>query len=416
MATGTYKPLWARCTIYWDNGQPHVLVTADVLAFARSMNQAIRRDVEAFGVDRAAFALCATHTHNGPVLVDTLVPYIAYNLTPELMQPVYAYSSWLVSAIVQLVHDTLNAPRTPCTLHHHLARADFSHNREGLSYIEHDVPVLVARSLQGAPLAVLFGYGCHPVASGSQTTFDPDYPGEAVDVIEGSTGAFAQFVLGAAGDQGPTGTRGRPLRDMVGRELGVSVANAVETPGRPVSGRLRGAYREVTLPLDVATTPQGLADARAAYIERQRNHGVGYYRRHAEVMIEQLDKRVFDTTVPLPLQVWRFDGDPALRIAFIGGEPASGYAVYFRARHGGSNGVWVNGYANEVPAYIPSDELVNGGGAGHYACGWSPDQPGIAGGSMTVYGHVGKFLGRPRGTSTVGVEQILIGAMTDLLA
>jgi hypothetical protein len=64
--------------------------------------------------------------------------------------------------------------------------------------------VLVARSLAEDPLAVLFGYGCHPVSAGYQTLYDPDYPGEAVSWVEDLTGAFAQFLLGPAGDQDPS--------------------------------------------------------------------------------------------------------------------------------------------------------------------------------------------------------------------
>lgn len=76
-----------------------------------------------------------------------------------------------------------------------------------LPYVETEVPVLVARDASGAPLVVLFSYGCHPVCAGAQTQFDPDYPGRAVARIEEASGAFAPFVLGPAGDQDPVGGR-----------------------------------------------------------------------------------------------------------------------------------------------------------------------------------------------------------------
>jgi hypothetical protein len=115
------------------------------------------------------------------------------------------------------------------------------------------------------------------------------------------------------------------------------------------------------------------------------------------------------------VQAWTLAGDEPLRLALVGGELVSGYGAYFRQRYGGSNGIWVAGYANEVPAYIPSDELLQTGGLLQYACGWYADHPGIAGGSMTVYGWLGHFRGRPVGSSVDGVEQILIGKLTSML-
>jgi hypothetical protein len=53
----------------------------------------------------------------------------------------------------------------------------------------------------GDPPAVLFGDGCHPVAAPMLAEFDVAHPGRAATVIEEVTGAFAQFLLGAAGDQ-----------------------------------------------------------------------------------------------------------------------------------------------------------------------------------------------------------------------
>jgi hypothetical protein len=86
----------------------------------------------------------------------------------------------------------------------------------------------------------------------------------------------------------------------------------------------------------------------------------------------------------------------------------SGYAVYFRARYGGTDGIWLCGYANEIPAYIASDELlppIRTGGS--YDGGWDPDFPGIAGGAMTVYAWLGHFK-----AGAGGVESTFIDAVT----
>ncbi|GAB2923325.1 hypothetical protein GCM10027280_08020 [Micromonospora polyrhachis] len=413
-ATGTYAPLFARCMVFWDNGFPNVFVTVDVLGFGTRMHQAIRNRVMGLGVGNSDFVLTATHTHNGPSLAEKLDPYISYAMTPEQIAAVESYSDWLVDRIVQLVEETLLATRQPCVLDYQVATQEFSVNREGLPYVERDVPILVARDASGDPLAVLFSYGCHPVAAGSQTLFDPDYPGAAVSAIEGATGAFAQFLLGPAGDQNPSGSLGWALRDRLGQELGDRVTSAVSTPGRLVSGPIRTSYQSVSLPLDVTLTPGNLTLVQNAYATRLANTALpGYCRRHAERMIAQIQSGNIVTSVSLPLQVWRLTGDPDLRIALVGGEVVSGYGVYFRNTYGGSSRLLFAGYANEVPAYIPSDELLRKNSS--YAAGIDPDFPGIAGGSMTVYNCIGHFRGKPNVSSPDGVEQILTSALRSML-
>jgi hypothetical protein len=323
-------------------------------------------------------------------------------------------STNLANKLVQLVQDTLNAARTPCTLDYKVGTANFSANREGLGYIERDVPVLVARSTGGNPLAILFGYGCHPVAAGSQTEFDPDYPGAAAERIEASTGTLAQFMLGPSGDQNPIGAVGFPLVEQAGGQLAQTVTTAAAAPGRGLAGPILTGLNTVDLPLDISPTPSNLAAVRNLYLARQRNAGLpGYHRRHATTMIRQIDTGSFVTTVPLPVQVWKLTGNPGLRIAFSGGEVVSGFGAYFRTLYGGSTKLWFATSANETPAYIPSDELLRKSAS--YAAGIDGDFPGIAGGSMTVYAYLGHFRGKPTSASPDGVEQIYINTLRSML-
>ena len=137
-----------------------------------------------------------------------------------------------------------------------------------------------------------------------------------------------------------------------------------------------------------------------------------WYRRHAERMIAQIDAGTYDTTVTVPTQVWKLSGTPTLRMAFVGGELVSGYAAYFRNQYGGANGLLIGGYANECQCYLPSNEFlppIRTGGS--YEGGWDTDHPGIAGGSMTVYGRIGHFR-----AGASGIEAALIGQLASQLA
>lgn len=124
LATGTHRPLWARCTVFWDNGSPNVIVTVDVLALGPTFNQSVRTQVEALGVAKSDFVLTATHTHNGPVLTEPINPYILYNVAPAGLPQIQAYTDLLKAAIVTLVTTTLAATRTDCLLDYPGAPAD----------------------------------------------------------------------------------------------------------------------------------------------------------------------------------------------------------------------------------------------------------------------------------------------------
>jgi neutral ceramidase len=413
IATGVRSRLWARCTVLWDNGTPNVLVTADVLGFGRGTHLAIRERMTSLGVAPADFILTATHTHSGPVLTEKLDPYISYGIGPAAHAKVTAATSSLVNSIMDLVKATLAGPRATCVLEYQVGQAPFGKNRVGLPYHEHDVPVLVARSPGGDPLAVVFSYGCHPVSAGKDTLFSSDYPGEAAAQIEAATGAFAHFILGAAGDQNPATPSGGP--EKCGRTLATAVTAAMAAGGRPLRGKVRTAYAEAALPLDITNSPSNLAAVRAAYQTRTKDSTLpGYFRRHAEVMIRQLDTGSFESSVPLPFHRWAFDGDPGLQILLTGGEVVSGFGVNLRAHHGGSAQLLFGGYAGEVPAYVPSDELLRRPSS--YEAGKFTDFPGIAGMSMCIYGCLGHFRGKPTATSPDGVEQIYLATARGLLA
>lgn len=413
-ADGVNEPLMARCIVLWDDGKPKVIVTADVLAFGRVMHKKIRTGVVALGVVSADFVLNASHTHNGPVLNERLDPYIAYDITD--LAEINTYSNWLASRIVALVKTALSAARTTCTLDYRVSDENFSYNRVGLSYVERDVPTLVARALDGTPRAVLFSYAAHPVAAGSGTLFDPDYPSEAIKTIEAAyPGAFAQFILGPAGDQNPLTMDGYVQSDAYGYDLGVTIANEIDVPGRAITAPISTALAEVNLPLDVTDNTANRAALQQVFQARESNSILpSYERRHGEQMqlVAADTSAPLASSIPLPIQRWRFGGAPGLTMLFSGGEIVSGYAVYFRANNGGTNQLWFTAYANEVPGYIPSDEILAAPG---YEAGWASDYPGVGAGSMAAYGHLAHFKGRPSGTTINGVEQAYITKVQSLL-
>jgi hypothetical protein len=72
-----------------------------------------------------------------------------------------------------------------------------------------------------------------------------------------------------------------------------------------VNEYIQTAYQEIELPLDITDTPDNMAEVGRCYEARLRGSLPGYYRRHAEVMIQQIQDRTFEMAVPLPIQVWK---------------------------------------------------------------------------------------------------------------
>jgi hypothetical protein len=404
-------PLYARCIIIWDNGEPNAIVSVDALAIPRSVHQTLTpRLVALANWTQAQIVVQATHTHNGPALPDTLDPYTTYDLSDR--GPLNAYASWFQDQIVTAVSAALAAEQSTVTFDYAVTTMNFAYNRAGLSYTETAVPVLTARTSDGKPRAVVFSYGCHPVSAGWQNLFDGDWPAGACSAIEASApGVFALFLQGAAGDQDPAGARDWPLRDALATRMASAVTSTSAKVGRKLTGPILTTYNEIQLPLDISTSPNNLAAVRACFVTRMKNAQgqPAWYQRHAQLAISMIDSGAVTTAVPNPVQVWKFQGSPGLTIALTGGELVSGYAVYFRARYGGVNSIIVGGYANEVCFYVPANNLLPplATTAGSYEGGWDPDFPGIAGGSLTVYPQIGHFL-----AGNAGVESAIIAGLT----
>ena len=427
--------LFVRCLVIWDGPYPNVIVSADVLGFPRTMHRRIREKVIKlweFG-RKWDFVLTATHTHNGPVLVDSPSPWIMYGI--EDLAPVQRYSDWLEDRIVDVVQTALYATPIDCTLEYAVGTANFAVQRRTASWTETDVPVLVARPVGPHPkpvLAILFSYGCHPLSIVARC-WDGDFPTRTCIDLEKDACDFALFVQGPGGDQDADPTKlpdysvGDPFAKNPPRfaKLLSDAVRAVMGSGRAIRGSIQSAYREVDLPLDVPVASR-IGELRDAYREPNdlvRSTYQGSYGRHFDEMVRRIDTKTYEATVSLPVLVWHFipQHDPPLRIVFVGGELVAGYAAELRKHCGGAGRVFVVGYANEVPCYVPSNELlppVKPGSTSCYEGGFTVGKEEIATESQVFYGQIGHFVG-PRSAwgrpSSEGIEAVLFPALCEMV-
>jgi neutral ceramidase len=224
-AQGVHDPLYARA-LHLANGGACLLVELDVCLLAPAHAEAVRtRIAERTGLAREQVSVGSTHTHSGPET--GFVAWLGGVDPPPLTN---ALCDAAVAAAVEA-----HAGAAPARLGVGRAEVRIGRNRRLLDG-PLDCEALVVRvdRADGAPLAVLYVYGCHPTVLGHDNlAYSADWPGAAASAIESALpGATALFALGAHADVDP---RTRGLLDLAieGQSVGASFA-VMEALGREV--------------------------------------------------------------------------------------------------------------------------------------------------------------------------------------
>lgn len=365
------RSLRAQCAVIWDDGFPNALLRVDVAVIPRSVHDEVRRRVvvedQLIG-NTADFMMAASHTHSGPCIGadDHLNAHVTYNLQPGDIAEVDIYTTHFVDQLVNTVRLAVETPPVPVTLHYAEGQANISVNRAGLGQTLPRVPVVIARSTaDGSVVAVLFGHACHPVSRGGDPIYDSDHCGFAAELVELHLGGVpVLYFQGAAGDLNPIFNPNVGPSDNLVVWNGTVLANAVLTTIQSgsftqITGPLRNTLEWIDLPLEVdMTDPAMLAELRSGYQARidafaDDNTATGAARRHAELIVGQIDDGSLELSLPMPIQCWRLGG---LTILGLGHEVCSGYDIGLHARFDGP--LWVMAYVNDVSIYVPADDLL----------------------------------------------------------
>ena len=365
---GKVHDLYAKVLALQDaQDTRQVILTLDLIGIDRGMRDRLEEEVSRrYQLDPASLLINASHTHCGPALRKSRYSIYGnsfYGLTPEQIRQCQEYGEHLQQKLLQLIGEALDK-LAPARLAYTHARAGFAMNRrlkteqdvrnhpnpEGP--VDHDVPVLRVDSPDGKLRAVLFGYACHNTTL-SFYQFCGDYAGFAQQYLqEAHPGATALFVAGCGGDQNPYPRRTLALAQQHGRALANGVETALACRARPVRGPIRNVLETVTLEFAEPPTRQQL--------EQQMKSSNKYERRHAEVLLKELEQNgSIRTTYPYLVQVVQFGND--LTVVALAGEVVVDYSLRFKAELAGPP-VWVAGYCNDVFGYIPSLRVLQEGG------------------------------------------------------
>ena len=355
-ATEVRQRIWAKALVIGtDEQRPAVLVTVDVLGIPdKLVGELAERLAEQTSIERERLAVTATHTHSGPMLQGENETLFGTPIPEEHLEHIAEYTRVFKLKLEQVVLDAL-ADRQPAKLTWGIGTVRFAKNRRSADGpVDHDLPVLAVHSLSGELRAVYTSYACHCVTL-SDNLISGDWAGYAQAAIERDfPDAIALCSVGCGADLNPnsgvTGDRA-DIALAQGEELATEVRRLLGGFMAPVRGELTTEFTRVVLPL--APLPTRAEWERRAAAE----NAVGHY---ARVQLARLDRgEALIEEIHAPIQTWRF-GD-SLAVVFLPGETVVDYSLRLKRELDASR-LWINGYSNAAPGYIPSERVLAEGG------------------------------------------------------
>ncbi len=356
VSEGVEQKLWAKAIAFGRTAEDSsVLITVDNVGVPFEVTDAVYERVHAKQpLPRANFAVCATHTHNGPMLNGVLPNLFSKDFTLEEQETVDRYTAEFTEKLAQVALDALEN-RQPATLAWGEGRAGFAKNRRksanGDGPVDHALPILAVRSPEGRLRAVLANYACHCTTLGGDfNRCGGDWAGYAQESMEEAfPDSIALVSIGCGADANPHPRTGLEFAQTHGREIATEVQRLLATSLHAVKALPSGAASDFPLPFEPLPT-------RGEWEERASAEGITGY--HARKNLARLDRgETLSGALPYRVQSWTFGDD--LAMLFLAGEVVVDYATKLK---GDCRSLWINAYANDVKAYIPSTRILDEGG------------------------------------------------------
>ena len=353
---GVSQKIWAKALAIEDpTTGPALIVAIDNLGVPDYIHQELSRRLgQSLGLKPERIALTATHTHTAPLLRNFTPTIFSVPIPPEHLAHVDRYTTELMDAMEQVALAAWKN-RQPAQLAYGLGQVGFASNRRTKGGpVDHDLPVLTIRDANGKLMAIYTSYACHCVTL-SHNKISGDWAGFAQEEIEKAfPDTIALTSVGCGADSNPSsGVTGDKLDIAAnqGRQIATEIVRLLQAPLKPVAGPLSAAMTRLMLPYAPLPTRPELEE------KAKRSDAVGY---HARFNLAKLDRgETLPPELPYSVQTWTF-GD-SLAVVNLPGEVVVDYSLRLK-REFDRTRLWVNGYANEAPCYIPSERILKEGG------------------------------------------------------
>jgi neutral ceramidase len=376
-ATEVLHDLWAKALVIGeDNKIKVIIVTMDIIGLSHELNEEIAQEVmKKYGINRSQLLLNSSHTHSGPVIWPSLS--LMYSMEKEDLKASVGYNSKLAGYITEVIGMAVAGMKPVHLMIAHGSAnvavnrrqqkengVDIGVNKDG--HTDNDVPVLKIETPDGKLEAILFGYACH------NTTLDiyqvnGDYAGFAqIEIEKANPGVTAMFMQGCGADQNPYPRRTIELAMQHGKTLADAVQKVLSGTFLPVLHSVKTEMTLTNLEFSTRNTDSLLKDMTGDN---------RYAAARARFILMAMDKGYDVMDISYPVQVIRFGKD--FTILALAGEVVVDYSLMAKSRYPKEN-LFVAGYSNEVPCYIPTAKILKEGG-------YEPET------SMIYYGLPGPF-------------------------
>jgi putative membrane-bound dehydrogenase-like protein len=365
--TNIAQRLHARALALGTGPDAVVIVTIDNCILPGALTASIRARVASrTGIDTNRIALTVTHTHSAPCLTGAAPNIFARTITPEDQAQIDTYTRYFAGRVEQAILQAL-ADRKPARLAWGQGRVGFARNRRTPGGpVDHSLPLLRITDPAGHLRGVFVNYACHcTTLSGEFNASHGDWAGVATLDLEASfPGTTAMVAIGCGADSNPDPRGTIPLVEQHGRSLAAEARRLLELP-----------LTELTVPptarQDIVELPYQPHFTREQWNQRAKTSGIVGH--HARRWLERIDAgQPPAPTLPYPVQTFRFGTN--LAMVFLGGEVVVDYALRLKSELDSAR-LWVNGYANDVPCYIPSRRILREGGYEAESSLWYYDRP-----------------------------------------
>lgn len=378
LSEGRMQALWAKALVFGADAAgdapeagPQILLTVDNCGVpAGVVEEVAGRLALKHRIRRSSFAVASSHTHSGPMVRGFAENIFIRDLTAEEAAASDRYTRELTDHL-EAVAEAALASRRPGRLLHGQGKVGFAANRRTPGGpVDHSLPILVAQDLEGRILGVVANYACHCTTLGSQINrTHGDWAGFAQEFIESDhPGAVAMITIGCGADSNPSPRGGDDYGITWARTHARALATEVSwlAAGHltPLPAQIRTSHQRLWLPLDPLPTREEWE------VRAKESAIVGY---HARKNLARLDRgETLPTRLPYFVQSWSF-GD-RLSMVFLAGEVVVDYVLRLK-REFDPERLWVSGYANDVPCYIPSRRILAEGGYEAESSLWYYDRP-----------------------------------------
>ncbi len=351
---GVSQHIFAKAlAIGTDDEGPAVLVTVDNCGIPASMREEVLSRLSGkTKVVSERFAICSSHTHCAPMILGILPNLFGMDIPPDHMAAIERYTRELTDNIEKVALAAL-VDRRPAALAWGVGKVGFAANRRlfRLKPIDHDLPVLRATDPDGKVRAIFTSYACHCTTIGIDEIHG-DWAGVAQEALQREfPGAIALTALGCGADQNPNPRRTMELVKKYGEDLCAEAKRLTMGELKPIRGRLECQTKLIELAYDKLPTRAEWEELAAS-----KTTSIAY---HAKKNLARLDKgEVLPTVLPYLVQRWCFGDDVAM--VFLPGEITVDYSLRIK-REFDRERLWVNGYSNDVPCYVPSRRVLDEG-------------------------------------------------------